>query len=126
MWMDAPAEGSRRASWTPCSVSNATRDVEPIASLYRHDGVAGNVLHIDGFHGVDGAREFWTAYRDQFGEISSTFANVIEGAGTAALEWSSAGTINGRRVEYRGVTVLEATEGALRRTCAYFDPRSLA
>jgi predicted ester cyclase len=101
-------------------------DVEAMASLYRADGVAGNVLHVDGFHGVDGVREFWGAYRSQFGEISSTFENVIEDGERVALEWSSIGTINGRRVEYRGVTVLEANGGALRRTCAYFDPKALA
>lgn len=101
-------------------------DVDALAGLYAADSVAGNVLRVDAFHGVDGAREFWSAYRDQFGEIASTFDNVIEGDGTAALEWSSKGTINGRPVEYRGVTVLEAGDGELRRTCAYFDPTALA
>jgi len=100
-------------------------DVEALVELYAADGVAGNVLRIDAFHGADGAREFWSAYRGQFGEIASTFVNVIEGD-TAALEWSSTGTINGRSVEYRGVTVVEAADGEVRRTCAYFDPTALA
>lgn len=101
-------------------------DVEALVGLYAADSVAGNVLRVDAFHGADGAREFWSAYRSQFGEVTSTFANVIEGDDTAALEWSSTGTSNGRPVEYRGVTVLEAAGGELRRTCAYFDPTALA
>jgi ketosteroid isomerase-like protein len=101
-------------------------DVEALVALYAADGVAGNVLRVDAFSGVDGAREFWSAYRSQFGEIASTFANVIEADDAVALEWSSTGTINGRTVEYRGVTVVESAGGEIRRTCAYFDPSALA
>lgn len=100
-------------------------EVDALVELYAPDAVAGNVLRVDAFSGTDGARTFWTAYRDQFGEIASTFANIVEGDDAAALEWSSTGTINGRDVEYRGVTVLESAGGALRRTCAYFDPTAL-
>jgi len=101
-------------------------DVEALVALYAPDGVAGNVLRVDGYQGADGAREFWSAYRHQFATVSSTFDNVVQGDDVAALEWSSTGTVNGRPVAYRGVTVLETDGGALRRTCAYFDPTALA
>lgn len=101
-------------------------DVDAIAGLYATDAVCGNLLRMDAFAGSQGAREFWTAYRGQFGEIASSFVTIVEGDGTAALEWSSIGTIGGREVAYRGVTVLESADGRLRRTCAYFDPTALA
>ena len=101
-------------------------DVEALVGLYASDAVAGNVLRVDGYRGPDGAREFWTAYRHQFRTVTSTFDNVVQGDGVAALEWSSTGTVNGRSVAYRGVTVLEADGDAVSRTCAYFDPTALA
>ena len=122
----APADGITARFIDALQRLERDGDVDALAGLYAADAVAGNVIRVDAFQGVEGAREFWSAYRSQFGEITSTFDNVIEGDGTAALEWSSTGTINGRPVEYRGVTVLEAAAGELRRTCAYFDPTALA
>lgn len=100
-------------------------DVGPLADLYAADSVAGNVLRVDAFSGPDGAREFWTKYREQFGEIASTFDNVIDADGAIALEWSSTGTMQDREVTYRGVTIIEATDDRITRSCAYFDPTAL-
>jgi hypothetical protein len=101
-------------------------DVEALVALYASDAVAGNVLRVDGYEGPDGARELWSAHRHQLGTVTSTFDNVVEGDGVAALEWSSTGTVDGRSVADRGVTVLEVDGDALRRTCASFDPTALA
>ena len=50
---------------------------------------------------------FWTEYRDQFQEISTTFSNAIEGGDEFALEWTSKATLpDGRPLEYRGVTAI--------------------
>ncbi len=101
------------------------RDVDTIVGLYADDAVAGNVLRPDEFKGKDGAREFWAAYRDEFGEISSTFRNVVVADGAVALEWSTEGTIDGAAISYAGVTVLELDGDKIRRSCAYYDPSAL-
>ncbi len=103
------------------------RDVEPLVALFSDKAEIGNVLEPEPFHGTDGARRFWTIYRDTFGEIRSTFRNTISGDGTAALEWTSEGTgaDGGRPFRYDGVSVIETDGDQIRRFWAYFDPRSL-
>lgn len=100
-------------------------DVQPLVDLYADESVSGNVLRVDAFSGPAGANEFWTSYREQFGTIESTFDNVIENDGAIALEWSSTGTMQGRDVAYRGVTIVEVAGDRIVRSCAYFDPTAL-
>jgi ketosteroid isomerase-like protein len=102
-----------------------TGEPDDLTSLYANDAVAGNVLDPASHRGVDGVREFWRGYRRQFGRIQSTFRTVIGHDAAAALEWTSHGEVDGRPVEYRGVTVLELGDGTIRRSCAYYDPHSL-
>ncbi len=53
------------------------RDLETIAALFAENSEVGNVVAPEKFNGRDGAREFWTKYRDTFGEVHSTFRNII-------------------------------------------------
>ena len=78
------------------------------------------------FNGHEGLREFWTGYRNTFGEMKSGFRNVFaDHAGRAALEWTTEGTSDGNTVSYDGVSKLEIEGDKVSRFRAYFDPRRL-
>jgi len=83
-------------------------DVEPLVALFTDDATLNKAGMPHGQSGKDGARTFWEQYRRVFGEIDSTFHNVVTGDGIAFLEWTSTGTLtNGSAFSYDGVSVLE-------------------
>lgn len=103
-----------------------SEDVETIVSLFDKNCEVGNVTLTKNLSGTDGANEFWTNYRRTFGEIKSTFKNIIITDGTAALEWTSEGTsLNGNEIHYEGVSVLEVEDEKITRFFAYFNPAKL-
>jgi len=103
------------------------RDVETMAALYAVDGEIGNVVAPDKFHGPDGAREFWTKYRETFGEVSSSFRNRLIADGGAALEWTTTGTTaGGTPFKYDGVSILEFDGDHITRFQAYFNAEDLS
>ena len=103
------------------------RDVEALVEIHTEDCDVGNVAVPKNFSGHDGLREFWTGYRDTFGEMKSEFRNIFaDDVGHAALEWNTSGEANGNDVSYDGVSLLEIEEGKVSRFRAYFDPRSLS
>lgn len=77
--------------------------------------------------GPAGVRQFWQQYRDTFAQVCSTICATVDGKDRAALEWESRGTIAGVNQPfcYRGVTVLEWTDGKINRLASYFDPTTL-
>ena len=102
------------------------RDVEALVEIHTDDCDVGNVAVPKTFSGHGGLREFWTSYRDTFGEMKSEFRNVIaDDAGHAALEWNTSGDANGNEVSYDGVSILEVVDGKVSRFRAYFDPRTV-
>jgi ketosteroid isomerase-like protein len=102
------------------------RDVDPIVATFADACDVGNVLAPEQFHGRDGARRFWTEYREAFGEVRSSFRNVVVADGRAALEWTTEGTSpSGEPFRYDGVSILEMEDGHIARFRAYFDPASL-
>jgi ketosteroid isomerase-like protein len=104
----------------------ADRDPEPLAALYAGDATCGNTATTRTFTGPDGAREFWTGYRDTFDTIASDFRLVLEAEEGVALEWVSEGTLaGGEQVRYEGVTVVALADGRIARSTAHFDPRAV-
>ena len=102
------------------------RDTERMASLFGPNSEIGNIASPHRFSGVDGARQFWQAYRETFEEVSSEFRNVIECDDRAALEWKTSGTnTDGVPFSYTGVSVLEFSGGHISRFWAYFNPSDL-
>jgi len=102
------------------------RDIEPMASLFGPNSEIGNIVSPHRFSGVDGARQFWQAYRETFQEVNSEFRNVIERDDRAALEWTTKGTnADGSPFSYTGVSILEFADGQIARFWAYFDPSDL-
>ncbi|HEX8423109.1 MAG TPA: nuclear transport factor 2 family protein, partial [Pyrinomonadaceae bacterium] len=53
------------------------REIEALIALYGEGSEVGNINAPEKFTGQEGAREFWTKYRETFGEVRSTFRNRI-------------------------------------------------
>lgn len=99
------------------------RDLETIVGLFDESAEVGNVVTEKRDMNP---REFWQSYRDNFGEIKSTFRNEIITEKTAALEWTSEGTSSdGNKFKYDGVSILEINGEKISRFQAYFDPNNL-
>ena len=102
------------------------REVDDLVALYAKGAEIGNVVSPRRFSGPEGARDFWTTYRATFGEMASTFRNVIESEGRSALEWTTTGTSpDGKAITYDGVSVLEIDGDRITRFWAYFNPTLL-
>ncbi len=99
------------------------RDLETIVNLFSEDCEIGNVVTDDKNIGV---KEFWTSYRESFGEVESSFRNEIFTDKTAALEWTTKGTnSDGHEFQYDGVSILETDGDKITRFHAYFNPNKL-
>lgn len=103
----------------------AERDLETIVSLFADGCDIGNVVTENNDKSIS-PREFWQNYRDNFGEVESTFRNEIFTENSAALEWNTKGTsTEGKEFQYDGVSILEIDADKITRFHAYFDPNRL-
>lgn len=103
-----------------------SRETDEIVSLYADNAEIANVVAPVKFEGQDGARNFWTKYRETFGEMRSEFRNQIYGEQSAALEWTTRGNANHEHeIVYSGVTILEIENDKITRSCAYFNADDL-
>ena len=104
----------------------SAREVEPLVELFAEGCEVGNVVSPEKFEGREGARRFWTKYRDTFGEVRSTFRNRVVADAAVALEWTTVGyAAGGAAVAYEGVSILETDGEHVTRFCAYFDAGAL-
>lgn len=100
--------------------------VDALAALYADDARTSNPNEQRPYHGVDGARRFWEAYRKSFATIHSRFHTILESEDKAMLEWTSdCETAAGVKTSYDGVSVFETRGGRITRFTAYFDPAEL-
>lgn len=100
-------------------------DLDTIVTLFSDDCQIGNVVTENKDKKIS-PREFWQNYRDNFGEVKSTFQNQIITENRAALEWTSTGTSSeGKDFQYDGVSVMEIDADKITRFHAYFDPNKL-
>jgi hypothetical protein len=103
-----------------------THDPEPLVALFAEDCTLSTVETRHVFYGRDGARRFWLDYRGTFGDVLSSFRNIVADATHVMLEWTTQGTVfGGAQVQYEGVSVLEYEHGAIKRFHAYFDATRL-
>ena len=99
-----------------------SRDVEPLVELFADDATLTKAGLPHGQHGKDGARTFWTQYRDVFDDLSSDFSHTVTEDGIAYLEWSSTGTLrDGSDFRYDGVSVLEGDDESISAFRTYYD-----
>ena len=102
------------------------RELEPIVAVYADGCEVGNVVSPRRFSGPEGAREFWSTYRETFGEMKSEFRTIVETDDRVALEWTTTGTsADGATVEYDGVSILDLDGEHVTRFWAYFNPADL-
>lgn len=97
------------------------RDPTPLLELYADDSTTEN-LAMHEMTGKDGAREFWQKYLDNFQEIHSEFHARTDDDVRGVMEWVSRGKLSsGEPIEYRGVSVIEAEGGKVKRFRTYYD-----
>jgi len=101
---------------------DSDRDTGPMLELTADDAEMVKLDDRNEAHGKDGAERFWTDYRDVFGDLETTFTASTVGETSAALEWTSTGTLrNGRPFSYRGVTVIEGDDEKVSAVRTYYD-----
>jgi len=99
------------------------RDLDTIVGLFGEDCDIGNI--VTNAKGI-GVREFWSSYRESFGEVESVFRNEVFTDDVTALEWTTSGTnSDGHEFEYDGVSILEVKDDKITRFHAYFNPNKL-
>ena len=104
----------------------SSRDVEVIIALFADECEVGNAVVSEKCCGLDGARRFWTHYRAAFKDVCSIFQNEIYSGNQANLEWTTEGkSVNGRKIKYRGVSILETKGDKITHFYAYFDRENL-
>ena len=97
-----------------------TRDPEPLLALFAEDAELKNLAIAE--RGAEGARRFWQTYLDQFDHVRSSFGDLIEQDGKAALAWTSEGALKGGQpIAYRGVSIIEIRDGKVRRFETTYD-----
>ncbi len=102
------------------------RDLDTILVMYTEDCEVGNVVVPEKYQGHEGARKFWTIYRETFDEVHSEFRNIFGADNRATLEWTTSGTTkNGGEFSYDGVSILEIEGDKVSRFRAYFDASAL-
>jgi ketosteroid isomerase-like protein len=102
-------------------------NTEEIVSLFSDHCDVGNIVSPNVYFGREGAREYWSVYRNWFGEVQTSIHRVIYSERHSAIEWSSRGTTSsGILVSYEGVSILEFETGRISRFRAYFNPAQLS
>ena len=105
----------------------SAREVEPLVELFAEGCEVGNVVSPEKFEGREGARRFWTKYRDTFAEVRSTFRNRVVSDKAVALEWTTVGYASGGApVAYEGVSILETDGRHVTRFRAYYNAEDLS
>ena len=101
---------------------DSDRDVAPMLELTGDDAELMKLDERNETSGKDGAKTFWEDYRNVFGDLETTFTSSVIGETSAALEWTSTGTLrSGSPFSYRGVTVIEGDEDRLTGVRTYYD-----
>jgi steroid delta-isomerase-like uncharacterized protein len=99
------------------------------------DGVD-DFVPIGEFRGPDAIRGFYAEMFAAFPDFTMTVDRIVSGGSTAVVQWHASGTFTGgafqgihptgRRVELRGVDVMDVTDGKITRNTIYFDGAALA
>jgi len=99
-----------------------TGQLEPLVEMFSDDAELINLARTEPLKGQEGAHQFWTDYLSVFETIRSNFTHVVEGDSTAVLEWTSEGALsNGESLSYRGISVLEISNGQVQRFRTHYD-----
>ena len=96
-------------------------DPAPLVALYADDSTTQNLTE-EVYRGVDGARDFWQRYLENFQTIRSEFGHVTEGTDTGVMEWAASGKLkDGSDIHYRGVSIIELDGERVKAFRTYYD-----
>ncbi len=100
-----------------------SRDVGELVGFFADGAVLSNLGAEHETRGADGARHFWQAYMDRFGEVHSHFTHLHMAERAVILEWCSIGKHNdGRPLSYRGISILAFDpQGKISEFRAFYD-----
>ena len=132
---------SSAATRTPADVARATFDA---VSRKDPDGIVatGAPGYVDDFvavgevRGHDAVRAFFRELFAAFPDFTITVDRIVADDTTAVVQWHAAGTFTGgpfqgiaptgRRVEIRGVDVMEIADGLIQHNTIYYDGATFA
>lgn len=101
---------------------HADHDADALVALFGDDATLSKLGDQHQAQGQDGARQFWQDYRSVFDDIEATFTHVVKDEHTAALEWTSRGSLrSGRPFSYHGVSVLDGDGERITGFRTYYD-----
>jgi predicted ester cyclase len=125
----------------PADVARAVFDaignhnLDMLREVVPPDGVD-DFVAVGEFRGPDAIWGFFAEMFAAFPDFSITIDQIVPGESVAAVQWHASGTFTGgafqgihptgRRVELRGVDVMEISGGLVRRNTIYFDGASMA
>jgi steroid delta-isomerase-like uncharacterized protein len=126
---------------TPADVARATldavskRDPDGIAAMGA-PGFVDDFVAIGEMRGHDAVRAFFRELFAAFPDFTITVDKIVADDNTAVVQWHAAGAFTGgpfqgveptgRRVEIRGVDVMEIADGLVQHNTIYYDGASFA
>ena len=115
------------------AVSNHNLDV--LREQVPPDGVD-DFVPVGEFRGPDAIRGFFAEIFAAFPDFNITIDRIVSAGSTAVVQWHLSGTFTGgafqgihptgRRVELRGVDVMDIADGKVRHNTSYFDGAAMA
>jgi steroid delta-isomerase-like uncharacterized protein len=113
----------------------AARDVRAVGDHWREDGVA-EIVPLGLFRGRAEIMDFFAATFAAAPDMQTTVSRVVAAEQSAAVEWRMEGTFDGqpfqgidptgRRLEIRGLDLLEIEDGEIVSNTAYYDGMAFA
>jgi steroid delta-isomerase-like uncharacterized protein len=113
----------------------ANRDTSAMAGHWREDGVD-DLVPLGPLRGTGEITAFFRELFDAIPDLEMTVTRVVAGEREAAVEWRLTGHFTGgqfqgvdatgRRVDIRGLDLLEVEDGAIVANTAYYDGMSFA
>lgn len=115
--------------------ATTNHDLDALRELVQPDGVD-DFVPVGEFRGPDAILGFFKEMFGAFPDFSITADRIVTADSTAVVQWHVSGTFTGtafqgmlatgRRVELRGVDVMEITDGRVHRNTIYFDGAEMA
>ena len=135
------ATRTKTATRTPAEIARdafdavAAHDIDGIVANWSPDGVQDWVA-VGIYRGHEGLRELFTQVFAATPDLEMIVERIVADDESAAVQWRSAGTFNGepfmgidptgRRVELRGVDVMQFEDGLIVRNTVYYDGAAFA
>ena len=96
--------------------------VEQLVALFSEDSTLWSLGMENSLRGNEGAKRFWHRYRETFSTVTSEFTHSFTLENMSVLEWSTLATLkNGKKVSYKGVSLLKIEAVKITMFRSYYD-----